>query len=187
MNLNREVRVLQWRRPCSAPPPHPALRGRPGERELARARAERPRGLGHRHKSQYSKYGLAGVPKRCMPQIVAEGNRFGEVLIQMKRLGDGSRDLRDLEGMRESRAVVIARGGKEHLGFVLEAAECGGVDDALAVALIYRPRRAFFLGEEAPATALRNPRRTHIVAATLPPTTPRSAAFVPRSPTRARA
>ena len=47
-----------------------------------------------------------------------------------------ARDLGDLDRMGEARAVIIALVLDEDLGLVLEAAEGGGMDDAVAVALV---------------------------------------------------
>ena len=95
---------------------------------------------------QVAQHVLTGVTERRMPQIVAEDDGLGQIFVQLKDLGDGSRDLRDLEGMRESRAVVIARGGKEHLGFVLKPSKCLAVHDSITVTLKDRTNRIFSFG-----------------------------------------
>jgi hypothetical protein len=56
--------------------------------------------------------------------------------------------------MGEAGPVVVAAGGKKDLGFMLEAAERLGVDDAVAIVLERRPQVAFvFRHEPAPAAA----------------------------------
>ena len=72
---------------------------------------------------------------------MAEGNRFGQLLVQTQHLGDRPPDLRDLERVREARAVVIAGRGEEHLRLVLEASEGLAVDDAVPIALERRTDR----------------------------------------------
>ena len=51
---------------------------------------------------------FAGVSERRVPEIVAERDRLGQLFVQPKHLGDAARDLRDLERVRQARAVVIA-------------------------------------------------------------------------------
>jgi len=71
---------------------------------------------------------LAGVPEGRVPEVVREGDRLGEVLVQVECARDRARDLRDLDRVREARPVVVALGRDEDLRLVLEAAEgarCG--------------------------------------------------------------
>ena len=86
---------------------------------------------------------LARVPERRVPEIVAERDRLGELLVQPQHLGDRARDLRHLERVREPRAVVIAGRREEDLRLVLEPAEGLAVDDAIAIALKRRPDVVF--------------------------------------------
>ena len=78
---------------------------------------------------------LAGVAERRVAEVVPERDRFGQLFVQAQHLGDGARDLRDLERVRETRAVVIAGRRKKDLRLVLQPAKRLGVDDAIAVAL----------------------------------------------------
>ena len=55
--------------------------------------------------------------------------------LQPQHLGDAARDLRDLERVRQPRAVVIAGRREEDLGLVLQPPERLAVDDAIAIAL----------------------------------------------------
>ena len=82
---------------------------------------------------------LARVAEGGVPEIVGERHRFGEVLVEAERAGDRPRDLRDLKGMREPGAVVVALVVDEDLGLVLEPAEGARMDDAVPVPLIRRP------------------------------------------------
>ena len=68
-----------------------------------------------------------------VPDVVAHGHRLDEVLVQPERARHRAADLRDLEGVREARAVVVADRREEHLCLVLEPAERLAVDDAVAV------------------------------------------------------
>ena len=73
-----------------------------------------------------------------MSQVVSERNGFGEVFVEVERARDGASNLADFEGVGESGNIVVAEWGDEDLGLVLEAAECLAVEDAVAVALVFR-------------------------------------------------
>ena len=96
-----------------------------------------------------AQHALAGVAERRVAQVVAERDRFGQLLVQAQHLGDRARDLRDFERVRQPRAVVVAGGREEHLRLVLQPAERLGVDDAIAIALERRADRVFRLGPAA--------------------------------------
>ena len=96
-------------------------------------------------------HALAGVAERRVAEVVAERDRFGQLLVQPQHLGDAARDLRDLERVRQPRAVVIAGRREEHLRLVLQAAERLAVDDAIAIALERRPDRILGFRAEPPA------------------------------------
>ena len=98
---------------------------------------------------------LAGVAERRVAEIVHQRHRLGEVLVAAQRSRQGSRDLRHLDRMGEPRPVVIALIGDEDLRLVLQPAKGSRVDDAVAVALERRARRAFRLVVEAAARARR--------------------------------
>ena len=85
---------------------------------------------------------LAGVPERRVPEVVPEADRLREVLVQPQRAGDGARDAAGLDRVGEPRAVVVALGGDEDLGLVLEPPEALRVDDPVAVALERRAQAA---------------------------------------------
>ena len=69
------------------------------------------------------------------PRSWPERDGFGEVLVEPQGAGARPGDLRDVERVGEAHPVVVALGGHEHLGLVLEPPERLGVDDAVAVAL----------------------------------------------------
>ena len=97
---------------------------------------------------------LTCVPKRRMAQIVRQRHGFDQVFVQAQSPGDGAAQLRDFERVREPRAEQITLVVQEHLCFVDQPPECGGVHDAVAVALesVARGRRGF---SKAPPSALR--------------------------------
>src|SRR5258708_533704 len=77
-----------------------------------------------------------GAAEGRMSDVVGERDRLGEVLVQAQGAGGRARDLRDLDRVREARAVVVALVVDEHLRLVDEAPEGARVDDPLAVALV---------------------------------------------------
>lgn len=79
---------------------------------------------------------FARVPERRMADVVGQGDDLGEVFIQSQSASDCSCDLRDLECVRETRAMVIIDGGDENLRLARHAAKRGAVHDAFAVTLI---------------------------------------------------
>ena len=81
---------------------------------------------------------LPGMAEGRMTEIVRETDGFRQHLVESQRLGDGPRDLRDLERMREACSIQIAFVIDEHLGLVDQAAKCRAVHDPIAVALIFR-------------------------------------------------
>ena len=84
---------------------------------------------------QFVEAELAGVAERRVPQIVAQGDGLGQVLVEPQADRHGAGDLRHLEHMGEPGAVVVAGRGEEHLGLVLEPPEGLGMDDPVPVAL----------------------------------------------------
>ena len=85
---------------------------------------------------------LPRVPERRVPEVVAEADRLGEVLVQPQRPCDGARDAAGLDRVSEPRAVVVALGGDEDLRLVLQPAEALRVRDPVAVALERGPQAA---------------------------------------------
>ena len=86
-----------------------------------------------------------------MAEIVAEGDRFGELFMQPEDFGDGARDLRNLERVGQARAVMIARRREEDLRLVLQPPEGFAVNDAIAVTLKRRSDVVLRLGTQPPS------------------------------------
>ena len=118
---------------------------------------------------QLVEHALARVPERRMAEIVAERDGFGQLFVELQDLGDGPRDLRDLERVRQPRAVVIAGRREEDLRLVLQPAERLRVNDAVAIALKRRPDVVFRLLAQTAARigALRRLRRQNLPLARL--------------------
>ncbi len=88
---------------------------------------------------------LADVPEGRVPEVVAQPDRLREILVESERARHGARDLRHLERVRETRAVVIPLGRHEHLGLVRQAAKRLAVHDPVAIALKWRAQAAVLL------------------------------------------
>jgi hypothetical protein len=88
---------------------------------------------------------LAGVPERRVADVVAQPDRFGQILVQPQRSGDDSGDAARLESVRHAGAVVISCGVDEDLCLAFEPAERLRVENAVAVALERRPQLALVL------------------------------------------
>jgi len=73
--------------------------------------------------------------KRRMADVVTKRKSFGELFIEIQRGGHGAGDLRDLDGVGEPVTKVIRDARRKHLRFILQAAERGRMDDAVAIAL----------------------------------------------------
>jgi len=77
---------------------------------------------------------LAGMAERRMAEIMGQRQRLGEILVETEPPRERAGDLCHFEGVSEPGAVMVAFVEYEDLRLVLEAAECGGVDDTVAVA-----------------------------------------------------
>src|SRR3954454_12041269 len=93
---------------------------------------------------------LSDVPERRVPDVVAEPDRFSQVLVEAQRAGDRPADAGDLERMREPRPVVVALRRHEDLRLVFEATERLAVHDPVAIALERRAQAAVRLRDLAP-------------------------------------
>ena len=85
---------------------------------------------------------LAGVAEGRVAEVVAEPDRLGQVLVEAERAGDRASDPAGLQRVGQPGPVVIALGGDEDLGLVLEPPEGLAVDDPIAIALKRRANRA---------------------------------------------
>src|SRR5262245_4806873 len=84
-----------------------------------------------------------------MADVVSEGESFDQILVEPQRATDGAGDGRDFERVRQSRAMVIAHAAGEDLSLVSQAAERAGMDDAVAVTLVWVAIRMRRLGMRA--------------------------------------
>ncbi len=94
------------------------------------------------------------MAERRMAKIVRQRQRLGQILVEPERARERAGDLGHFQRVGQPRAVVVALVEHEDLGLVLEAAECGRMDDAVGIAAERAARRARRLGKE-PAPACR--------------------------------
>jgi hypothetical protein len=78
------------------------------------------------------------VTERRVPEVMREADRLRQHFVELERAGDGAGNLRHLERVGEARAKQVALMIDEHLGLVNQAAKGGGVDDAVAITLVFR-------------------------------------------------
>ena len=70
-----------------------------------------------------------------MPEIVPERDRLGQIFVEREAARNGARDLRNVDGVREPRAEMVAFGRKKDLRLVFQAQKGLGINEAVAVAL----------------------------------------------------
>ena len=92
---------------------------------------------------------LPRMPEGGVAEVVAKRDGFGEIVVELESARERAGDLRHLDRVGEAGAEMIALVIDEHLGLVGEAAEGGRMDDAVAVALEFGPRRRRRLGNQA--------------------------------------
>jgi hypothetical protein len=123
---------------------------------------------------------LTRVAERRVAQVVGERDCLDQILVEAQIARNRARDLSNFQAVREPGAEQVAFVIDEYLGFVLQTAKCGGMDDPVAIAL---ELAAAFRRRFAPAPAARvvrahRKRRELRHARTTPPGPP--------SPPRAR-
>src|SRR4051812_8669254 len=77
---------------------------------------------------------LTGMPERRMAEVMRQRQGLAQILVEPQRPRQSARNLRHLEGMRQAGAIMVAFMEDEYLGLVLQPAEGGGMDDAIAIA-----------------------------------------------------
>ena len=92
---------------------------------------------------------LSRVAERRVAEVVPETDGLGEIFVEFERAGDRAREPRDLERVRQARAVMVALRAQEHLRLVFQAAERFRVRDAVDVALEARAHLTRRLGRRA--------------------------------------
>ena len=95
------------------------------------------------------KFASRPAAERRVAEVVPEADGLGEILVELERAGDRAREPRDLERVRQARAVMVALRAQEHLRLVFQAAERFRVRDAVDVALEARAHLTRQLGRRA--------------------------------------
>ncbi len=90
------------------------------------------------------------MPEGRVTQVVRQADAFHQVFIGTQGAGDRAGNLRYLQGVRQPGAVVIALVIDENLCLVLQPAEGGGVQDAVAITLERRAVFGLIVGKDAP-------------------------------------
>ncbi len=85
---------------------------------------------------------FAGMTERRVAEIMHQRHALSQILVQLQRAGKRSRNLRDFDGVGETRAIMVAVRADEDLRLVLQAAKSCRVDDAVTVALEFGTRQA---------------------------------------------
>ena len=98
---------------------------------------------------------LARMAEGAVAEIVRQRHGLRQILVGSQGPGQRAGDLRHLQRVGEPGAVMVALEADEDLGLVLEPAEGGRVQDAVAVALIVGPEGARRLGDDAAEAGLR--------------------------------
>ncbi len=78
---------------------------------------------------------LSGVAEGRVAKVMRQCHRLGQFDVEAKRAGDGARDLRHLDRMGQTGAVIVAFVLHEDLGLVLQPAKGRGMDDTVPIAL----------------------------------------------------
>jgi len=99
---------------------------------------------------QFVQHDLAFVSERRVAEVVRQRDRLGEVLIQFQRAGDVARNGRDLHGVCEARAQVVAGAVQKDLRLVFQPAKGARMNDPISVALVVRPPVGRVFGIPAP-------------------------------------
>src|SRR4029079_8275642 len=109
---------------------------------------------------------FAGMTERGVTEVMGQRQRLGEVLVKPELPGQRAGDLGHFQRVGQPGAVMIAFVEHENLGFMLQAAEGGGMDNPIAIA----PERAAGLARrfrKQPAAAaigvagIKSPRGSH--------------------------
>ena len=73
------------------------------------------------------------MAERRMAEIMGQRAGFREILVKAQRPRQRARDLGHFEGVGQAGAIVVALMIGEYLRLVGKAAECGGMDDPVAI------------------------------------------------------
>jgi len=85
---------------------------------------------------QLIQFALTRVTERRMTNVVYERERFRKISIEIESPRDSSRDLRDLERVRQPIAEMIRVARRENLRLCLESAESARMNYAIAIACV---------------------------------------------------
>ena len=98
---------------------------------------------------------LPCVAERGVAQVVGQGHRLGQVLVEAQGPGDGPGDLGHLQRMGQPGAVEVPLRREKDLGLLLQPPERLAVDDPVPVPLVDRPEGVLGLGARPAAAPVR--------------------------------
>ena len=79
---------------------------------------------------------FTGMSKRCMPQIMSQGNCLCQLFIQPQLFFKRTGVLGDLQGVRQSGTVLISSPSQKHLRLMLQTPERLTVQNSIPISLI---------------------------------------------------
>src|SRR5260370_39625977 len=92
--------------------------------------------------------------ERRVANVMSQRQGLCEILVQSQHVRQGTRDLRDRNGVGKAVAEMVGQARSEHLGLGLQAAEGAGMNYAVAVALESVTVRVFGFGVSPPPASL---------------------------------
>jgi hypothetical protein len=78
---------------------------------------------------------FAGMRKRSMTDVVAQCQRFSELLIEIERDGHGAGNLSDLDGVGKPVMEIVRETRRKNLCFILKPAKSPRMNNAVPIAL----------------------------------------------------
>ena len=78
---------------------------------------------------------FAGMAKWRVPEVMRKADDLNQILVPAERPRQRPADLRNLEGVRQTRAKIVAFIDDEYLGLVFQSAESRRVQHTIAIAL----------------------------------------------------
>lgn len=82
---------------------------------------------------------FASVSERGVAEVVGQGDRLREILVDPEGAGEATRQVCDLQRVRQACTKVIAERRSEHLRLVFKATKSSARKDAVTVQLERRP------------------------------------------------
>src|SRR5260370_3242396 len=98
---------------------------------------------------------LSGVTKRGMADVVHQREGFGKLGVEPQGGGHRAGNLRHFQRVRQTIPKVVGEARSEYLRLGFQAAECAGMNDAVAISRVFTAVRMCRLRITPPARMLR--------------------------------